>query len=46
MMKKGFLAIISKTVTNSDLELWYAQPNVTIANILVSFLSQKGAEIY
>ena len=47
-MKKGVLAIISKTVTDSDLKLWSAQPNVTIANILVwllSFLSQKGAEI-
>ena len=48
MLKKGFLAIISKSVTDSDLKLWSAQPNVTIANILVSsksFLSQKEVEI-
>ncbi len=47
-MKKGVLAIISKKVTDSDLKLWSAQPNVTIANILVwskTFLSQKEAEI-
>ena len=47
--KKGFFAIISKTVEDSDLKLWSAPHNAVIAVILVGLLrslSQKIAEVW